>query len=117
MYNGDKSIAPQPKERSLSALSQPTMTPAEYLAFERTQEAKHEYWNGQIYLTAGATAWHNLITANVIVTLGFQLKGRSGSVYPSDMRVLIPTTGLYTYPDALVVCGRAEFEDPKRLIR
>lgn len=95
----------------MSALPKPIMTPAEYLAFERDQEAKHEYWNGQIYSMAGATARHNLITANVIMTLGSQLKGRSCSVYPSDMRVLIPTTGLYTYPDALVVCGKPEFED------
>jgi Uma2 family endonuclease len=95
----------------MSALPQPYMTPAEYLAFERNQEQKHEYWHGQVYLMAGAKARHNLITANVIAGLHLQLRGRSCSVYPSDMRVLIPATGLYTYPDALVVCGKAEFED------
>lgn len=95
----------------MSALPQPTMTPAEYLAFERGQPQKHEYWNGQLYLMAGANARHNLVTANVVITLGIQLKGRSCSVYPSDMRVLIPATGLYTYPDALIVCGKALFED------
>ena len=95
----------------MSALSQGSMTPAAYLAFERSQDEKHEYWHGQIYLMAGANARHNLVTANVVMTLGLQLKGRSCSVYPSDMRVLIPTTGLYTYPDALVVCGKALFED------
>lgn len=95
----------------MSVLPQPAMTPEEYLAFERSQEQKHEYWNGQIYLMSGASARHNLITANVIMTLGMQLKGRSCSVFPSDMRLLIPATGLYTYPDALVVCGKPEFAD------
>jgi len=95
----------------MSALPQRYMTPQEYLKFERGQEQKHEYWNGQIYLMAGASARHHLITANVIANLHFQLKGRNCSVYPNDMRLRVPATGLYTYPDALVVCGKAEFED------
>lgn len=95
----------------MSALPQPTMTPAEYLAFERGQRQKHEYWNGQLYLMAAANGQHNLIVANGLALLGMQLRGRSAAVYPSDMRVLIPATGLYTYPDALIVCGKALFED------
>lgn len=97
----------------MSALPQHHLTPQEYLDLERGQEQKHEYWNGQIYLMSGASARHNLITANVIAVLHLQLRGRSCSVYPSDMKVRIPATGLYTYPDALVVCGKAEFEDNK----
>ena len=95
----------------MSALPQPSMTPAEYLTFERSQAEKHEYWHGQIYLMAGANARHNLIVANLIAALGMALKGRPFVVYPSNLRVLIPATGLYTYPDTIVVCGAATFED------
>ena len=40
-----------------------------------------------------------------------QLKARPCTTYPSDMRVKVSPTGLYTYPDVTVVCGEARFED------
>ena len=43
--------------------------------------------------------------------MGNGLKGRKCEVYPSDMRVKITASGLYTYPDVTVVCGHPEFED------
>lgn len=60
---------------------------------------------------AGASERHNLLTTNLVMSLGSQVRGRSCKVYPSDMRVKIEKTGLYTYPDVVVVCGKAEFED------
>ena len=95
----------------MSALPHPSMTPAEYLAFERSQAEKHEYWHGQIYLMAGANARHNLIVANLIAALGMALKGRPCLLYPNNLRVLIPAASLYTYPDTMVVCGAPTFED------
>lgn len=32
-------------------------------------------------------------------------------MYISDMRVKVSSTGLYTYPDVVVVCGEPRFED------
>ena len=87
------------------------LTPAEYLTAERKREVKSEYWNGELYAMAGASERHNLISANVVAGLHTQLRGRSCKVYPSDMRVQIKATGLYTYPDVVVVCGKPQFED------
>ena len=95
----------------MSANPKPYLTPAEYLAGERKREYKSEYWNGELYAMAGASERHNLITTNVVIELGTQLRGRSCKVYPSDMRVQIKVTGLYTYPDVVVVCGKPRFED------
>ena len=95
----------------MSARLHRPVTPAEYLAAERIATAKHEYWNGAIYAMAGAGRTHNLVTANLIIALGIRLRGRSCSVYPSDMRVKVLATSLYTYPDLAVVCGKALFED------
>jgi Uma2 family endonuclease len=94
-------------------LQQPRLyiTPEEYLELERQAETKSEYWNGEVYAMAGASEAHNLITTNLIVTLGTQVKGRSCKVYANDMRVKVRATGLYTYPDVIVVCGKAHFED------
>ncbi len=86
-------------------------TPAEYLALEREASTRSEYVEGQIFAMAGASRQHNLITANVIRELGTQLRQKPCEVYPSDMRVKVSSTGLYTYPDVVVVCAEPEFED------
>ena len=87
------------------------LTPAEYLAFERKSKTKHEYFAGNIYTMAGANERHNLIVANLVIEIGVQFRKRPCRIYPSDMRVKISETGLYTYPDVTVVCGRPQFDD------
>jgi Uma2 family endonuclease len=98
-------------EQPMSSQVQQRHTPEEYLALERQAQCKSEYYAGEIFAMAGASRWHNLIVTNVLRELSLQLKGRSCTTYPSDMRVKVSPTGLYTYPDATVVCGEAQFED------
>lgn len=83
----------------------------EYLALERQAETKSEYINGEIYAMAGASREHNLIALNVGSELRSQLRGRRCETYLNDMRVRVSATGLYTYPDVVVVCGRPRFDD------
>jgi Uma2 family endonuclease len=85
--------------------------PEEYLEVERRAETKSEYLDGQIYAMSGASLAHNQIVANLLIALGPQLKGGPCRVLPSDMRVRVPETGLYTYPDVSVVCGDPRLED------
>ena len=81
----------------------------EYLELERRSEAKHELINGQIVAMAGATFVHNDIAANVLAALRILLRGKGCKAVGSDQRVHVPATGLFTYPDVTVVCGRPEF--------
>lgn len=60
---------------------------------------------------AGGSLGYDLIVANVVGETREQLKKRPCQVLPSDLRVDIPATGLYTYPDIVVVCGDARPED------
>ena len=87
------------------------ISPEDYLLAERQAETKSEYLDGQVFAMAGASRKHNLIVVNVLVALGGQLRGGPCEVYPSDMRVRVTATGLYTYPDVTVVCGTPELED------
>jgi Uma2 family endonuclease len=87
------------------------ITEEEYLEMERNSEAKHEYYDGEIFAMAGASERHNLIVANVIGELRNKLKKSPCRVYPSDMRLKIEETGLYTYPDVMVICGETKFLD------
>lgn len=87
------------------------LTPEEYLAIERKAEYKSEYFDGEIFAMAGASERHVIIVANTMFLLVGQLRGRSCKAYSSDLRVKVRPTGLYTYPDIVVVCGKAVFED------
>jgi Uma2 family endonuclease len=87
------------------------LTVEEYLAGERSSTCKHEYYAGEVFAMAGGTEQHNLIGGNIFASLHQQLRKRSCNTYSSDMRVTIPSTDLYTYPDVTVVCGKAQFED------
>ena len=60
---------------------------------------------------SGASREHNLIAGNTLIAIGPQLRDRECEVYPGDMRIKVSPTGLYTYPDITVVCGKPEFED------
>jgi len=90
------------------------LTPEEYLANERKAERRSEYFAGEVFAMAGAGEAHNLIVANIISELRAQFKERPCRVYPSDMRVKVSATGLYTYPDVVAVCGESKFEDDLR---
>jgi Uma2 family endonuclease len=93
------------------ALPRPKITPQEYLRFERASQIKHEFLNGDIFAMTGASRAHNLIATNVSGRLMLQLDARPCEVYQADMRVRVSATGLYTYPDVVVVCGTPQFED------
>jgi Uma2 family endonuclease len=78
---------------------------ADYLAREKVSPEKHEFRDGEILLMAGGSADHSLVIANVIRALGNLLSGKPCQVFDSNLRVRIPRTVLYTYPDATVICG------------
>lgn len=95
----------------MSAQPKHFLTPEEYLAIERESEERHEYLDGEMFLMSGGTEQHALISANVLGELHGQMKRTDCRVYSSDFRVFIPRTGLYTYPDAVIVCGETVLVD------
>lgn len=50
------------------------LSPEEYLFRERTAEYRSEFFRGETFAMAGASANHNLIVSNCIQALGLQLK-------------------------------------------
>lgn len=84
----------------------------EYLARERQAPTKSEFYQGEIFAMSGASHEHNLIVGNLLRLLGNALLDRPCEVYPSDMRVKVQASGLYTYPDVTIVCSAPQFEDP-----
>ena len=82
----------------------------EYLAVERQAETKNDYLDGEVFAMAGASRQHNRITLNLALALETQLEERDCEVFSSEMRVRTPTN-LFTYPEVLVACGPARFDD------
>lgn len=80
----------------------------DYLAWERVQEGKHEYFHGEIFAMAGGSPRHNALCARVIRSLGNQLTGCE--VMTSDQRIGFSESTRYAYPDVTVVCGALELE-------
>jgi len=90
------------------------LTPEEYLAIERKAKYKSEYFNGEMFAMSGASPSHVLIVTNVVAELRGQLKQRPCTVYSTDLRLRVSPTGLYTYPDIVVVCGPPQFADNQK---
>ena len=77
----------------------------EYLEMERGSLEKNEYYKGEIFAMAGASARHNILYSNIFGNLFSALKGRNCRPYGSDMRIHIPENTLFTYPDISIICG------------
>lgn len=87
------------------------LTPQEYLAKERAADFRSEFYRGEVFAMAGATWEHTLVKDNIAGEARNQLKEGPCKVLTSDMRVKITATGLYTYPDIVIVCEEPQFED------
>ena len=83
----------------------------EYLLLEDIAEVKHEFLDGEVWAMAGGSPEHAAIIGNVTTLLNVQLRGQRCRVHTTELRVRAKVTGLGTYPDVTVICGRLE-RDP-----
>jgi Uma2 family endonuclease len=91
--------------------TQPFLTPEQYLEIERKADYKSEYYRGEMFAMAGASLVHNILVANLIGELHGKFRAAPCRVLPSDMRVRVTSTELYTYPDVVAVCGEPKLLD------
>ncbi len=89
----------------------PLLTPQEYLRIERAALYRSEYFAGEMFAMAGGSPKHSRLKTNVLSELNVRLKQRPCAAYDSDLRICVKATGLYTYPDASVICGELECDD------
>lgn len=85
------------------------LSPEEYLAWERQQEGKHEYLDGEVFAMAGGSYRHNRLIMKVGFALEPSLAARGCTVVASDQRVRARDRR-YVYPDLSVVCGAPAIE-------
>jgi Uma2 family endonuclease len=95
----------------MSTVSKRPLTPQEYLAQDRLAETRSEYCRGEIFAMSRASWEHTLIKDNLAGEARSQLKSGTCRVATSDLRVKVSASGLYTYPDIVIVCEEPQFED------
>lgn len=98
----------------MSSLPSYYLSPEEYLAIERRAEYKSEYVEGVMYAMGGGSERHNLIAGNLITELNIQLRKAPCRVYPSDLKVRVPNSKRFFYPDVSVVCDETQFADDEK---
>src|SRR5262245_47893852 len=94
----------------MSAVTKPRLTAADYLAIERRAEFKSELFKGEKIAMPRASREHNRVKENLVGELGARLKGGPCQTFSSDQRVLVEATGLYTYPDIVILCGSGAYD-------
>ena len=91
----------------------PVFTPEEYLDLERSSEIRHEYLDGFVYAMAGESPAHSTIYFNLAVTVGTQVKDTPCRGFSPNMKVRAGKSGLYAYPDLMIVCGEPILHDER----
>jgi Uma2 family endonuclease len=101
-------------------LPTPLVTEADYLAADRAAEERSNYLDGQVWAMAGESSAHGDILVNLVGLVHAQLEGKSCRARTSNTRVrsgpagprpFNSTSGLYSYPDVIVVCGEPQYLD------
>lgn len=87
------------------------MTASEYLAWERMQLERHEYFRGEVFLMAGGSPRHNALSAAIIRDLGVATRRSPCRVLTSDQRIVTWPGDHYVYADASLVCGPFELAE------
>jgi len=87
---------------------------AQYVDLEEVSGVRHEFLDGQVWAMSGGSPDHAGVASNVIAILVNHLRGRPCRVYSADLRVRAPATGLGTYADVTVICGKLELDPEDR---
>ncbi|CAD0228242.1 putative protein sll1609 [Planktothrix agardhii] len=78
-------------------------TPEEYLALEETAIDKSEYHDGEIVTMTGGTTNHNKLAGNFYKKFPLTIKEQDYEIFINDVRLWIPQTRRYVYPDIMVI--------------
>ncbi len=89
--------------------SKPRLTPEEYLVIEDAAGWKSEFYDGEMFAMSGGSYDHSVIATNVTTYLQIRLQGRPCRPLNAEMRLHVPESTFYAYPDASVVCGPPQY--------
>jgi len=110
----------QTQEKPAIAKQPPTekryYTPEEYLALEESAIDKSEYHDGEIVPMTGGTTNHNKLALNFCRKFPLTIKEQDYETFINDVRLWIPQTRRYVYPDIMVIQGEPVYHENNKTI-
>jgi len=91
-------------------------TPEEYLALEETAIDKSEYHDGEIVTMPGGTTNHNKLALNFCRKFPLTIKEQNYEIFINDVRLWIPQTRRYVYPDIMVIQGEPIYQENNQTV-
>ncbi|MEG4914239.1 Uma2 family endonuclease [Microcoleus sp. B7-D4] len=91
-------------------------TPEEYLALEESAIDKSEYHDGEIVPMTGGTTNHNKLALNFCRKFPLTVNGQDYETFINDVRLWIPQTRRYVYPDIIVIQGEPVYQGSNKTI-
>lgn len=98
---------------ALPAEKQPLFDAQAYLAWEETQQERHEYINGEVFAMVGVRQTHNLATINWALALRRELKGTPCRVFVEAVKTRVEADNAFFYPDVVVTCDARDRLTPQ----
>lgn len=92
------------------AIEFPTYTRDEFYEIERTGSTRHEFYGGDVVAMAGGSPRHGRIIGEITGVLHQALVDRSCFAVPSEQMVRVEADDLDAYPDVVVYCEDAAFD-------
>jgi Uma2 family endonuclease len=89
------------------------VTEEQYLAIDRASEFRNELLDGEIVPMSGGGLRHAQVKGGMVGQLYIALQGSDCEAFTSNFRVRV-SSRIYTYPDAIVVCGKPLLADGRK---
>lgn len=81
---------------------------AEYMAMEETSVERHDFYYGEIFAMAGATANHHQIGQNINAALINRFKSEGCFISLEGVRLELVEENFYLYPDVFLTCDERD---------
>ena len=81
---------------------------AEYMAMEETSAEKHDFYHGEIFAMAGATANHHQLCQNINAVLISEFKNKGCFISIEGVRLELVEENFYLYPDVFLTCDEKD---------
>ena len=81
---------------------------AEYMAREEKSVERHDFYHGELFAMAGATAIHHQICQNINVALINKFKREGCFVSLEGVRLELVEENFYLYPDIFLTCDEQD---------
>lgn len=78
----------------------------EFLAWENTQEVRHEFVGGEVFAMVGVRRAHGVVTMNLAYALKHHLQGSRCQVFTESLKVQVFDN--IFYPDLFVTCSEKD---------